>query len=293
MLVVAALAAGCSSNTVPILPQVTSTLMTSSSGRTYQVSVALPDGYANTHAPYPVLYAADANGQYGTVVETARNLSFSQQIPDLVIVGIGYANPGYSYKASGNPRSFDMTPTADAAWVRDFANESIAQGVPPPEKSGGAPEFLGFLRSQLIPRIEQTYNVSHDDRGWYGHSFGGLLGTYLLLNANDVFKRFVIGSPSLWWDHRVMFDMEKSFAKKSKALPARAFFSVGGLEQDLAPKYPMVSDLKAFVEVLGQRHYQGFTFTTQVFEDENHLSVVPATISRGLRFVYDERQGAR
>jgi hypothetical protein len=41
----------------------------------------------------------------------------------------------------------------------------------------------------------------------------------------------------------------------------------GLLEQP--PPYPMVADLRA--------HF---------FDDEDHLSVIPATVSKGLRFVY-------
>ena len=269
------------------LPDVTSRVMTSSaSKRTYQISVALPDGYTKDHAPYPVLYAADANAQFGTVVETARLLSFSKQIPDVVIVGIGYANAGQGFKASGPPRALDLTPTEDQAWVRDFAKESLEQGVAAPEGSGGASAFLSFIRDELVPSIEQTYNVKHDDRTWYGHSFGGLFGVYLLFNATDLFNRFVIGSPSLWWNNRAMFAMEESFAAARQPLRARVFFSVGVLEQQLAPKYPMVTDLQAFVARLKQRNYKDLEFRTHFFEEENHLSVVPETISRGLRFVY-------
>jgi len=52
-----------------------SRVMTSSkTGRPYQVSVALPRGYEASSASYPVLYALDANGEFGIVVETARLL---------------------------------------------------------------------------------------------------------------------------------------------------------------------------------------------------------------------------
>jgi hypothetical protein len=77
------------------LADVTSSVMkASSTGRSYQVSVALPAGYSKQHAAYPVLYAADANPEFGTVVETARVFA---EIPDLVIVGIGYPNSGQGF----------------------------------------------------------------------------------------------------------------------------------------------------------------------------------------------------
>src|SRR5262245_46087491 len=184
LLFAALLAAGCGSSTSntaapsdgagrsgprPFLADVTSRVMTSSiSRRPYQISVALPDGYSRNHAPYPVLYAADANAQFGTVVETARALSFVREIPEGVVVGIGYSRPGQGFKASGPPRSLDLTPTEDPAWVTEFGRESLGLGLAVPEGSGGAPAFLRFLRDELIPSIERTYHVERGNRAWFG-----------------------------------------------------------------------------------------------------------------------------
>ena len=263
------------------------------SRRTYQISVALPDGYNRQHDSYPALYAADANAEFGAVVETARLLAFAHEIPGLVIVGIGYPNPGQGFKASWVPRTFDLTPTPDPSWVKQDAKDSQALGMPPAEASGGAPEFLSFLRDELVPSIERAYRVSPQDRAWFGHSFGGLFGAYALFHNDGLFQQFVIGSPSLWWDHRVLFSMEESFASTRKPLPVRAFLAVGLLEQQMDPRYPMVTDLRAFVQRLEQRKYQGLELQAHYFEDETHGSVVGATISRGLRFVYAKPASAR
>ena len=270
------------------LSDVTSRVITSQvSKRSYQVSVALPEGYSAAHAPYPVLYAADANSEFGTVVETARTFSFSQQIPDLVIVGIGYARPGQGLKASFAPRTLDLTPSEDKVWAAATAKEAAEEGVAPPEGTGGAAAFFAFIRDELVPSIEKSYNVSRD-RAWYGHSFGGLFGVYLLFNGGDMFQRFIIGSPSLWWDKRAMFAAEEAFAASRKPLAGRVFLSVGALEQQFAPAYPMVRDLQAFTERLKRRKYSGLHLQTYVFEGENHLSVIPAIISRGLRVIYPQ-----
>ena len=87
------------------LAGVKSWVMTSqASHRKYQISVALPDGYSKEHLPYPILYGVDANAQFGTLVEAARLLAFLREIPDLVVVGIGYPNPGIGFKASATPQ---------------------------------------------------------------------------------------------------------------------------------------------------------------------------------------------
>jgi predicted alpha/beta superfamily hydrolase len=269
----------------PYLADVSTWLVTSARPkRKYQISVALPSGYATTHEPYPILFAADANAEFGTVVETARLLRVSKAIPDLVIVGIGYANPGQGFKASFALRSLDLTPTANPAMlalVQDFAKR---YGLPVPEAIGGAPDFLDFIRTELVPSIQRKYNVSHDDRAWFGHSWGGLFGVYAMLNNNGLFRRFLIGSPDLSWDDKVIFKSEEVYFASHKALPVRVFFAIGAEEEKADD--PSVSDLRAFTAQLRARNYQGLDFDTQIFDGETHLSVIPTTISRGLRYIY-------
>lgn len=268
------------------MADVRSFLMTSrETGQVYQISVALPDGYRRRQAPCPVLYVLDANAEFGTVVETARLLAFGRAIPDLVVVGIGYPKPGQGFRAANVGRTLDLTPTADPEWIRTSAKDSMPQPVPVPGGSGGGQRFLGFLETRLIPLIERRYNVSHDDRALAGHSFGGLFATYALLKGDGAFRRFVIGSPSLWWDHQTMFAMEDAYALSGRPLRARVFLSSGALE-DGTGGHQMTSDFKTFADRLKSRDYPGLELRTHVFEGEDHGSVLGATLSRGLRFIY-------
>ena len=102
----------------PFLEEIESRVVTSAiSGREYQISVALPLGYSDSLDRYPVLYALDANGQFGTVAETARYLGVTEwaQIPELLVVGIGYPTGGRFIHSRGH-RSYDLSPTNDTKW---------------------------------------------------------------------------------------------------------------------------------------------------------------------------------
>ena len=269
----------------PFLDGVVSRVVTSAvSGRTYQISVAVPRGYDASDGSYPVLYAVDANGEFGTVVEAARLLRFDELVPDLLIVGIGYP-VGRFFDASA-PRAVDLTPTIDRDWERQEAEDFPEW--PAPEGSGGAPAFLQFLQQELIPSIDAEYRTIPGDRALFGHSFGGLFAIHALLNGEGTFKRFIAGSPSIWWDHEVTFQHEEEFASTNRLLPARVFLSIGELEEQDPDIYwgHMVSDLQRFVEVLKSRQYEGFEYESHLFENETHTSVIPATISRGLRYIY-------
>ncbi len=148
--------------------------------RKYQISVALPPNYTTSGQVYPVLYATDANFHFGMLAETARAVRLENLIPDLIIVGIGWP-VGHAINAIA-PRSLDLTPTADPAWVEVGTRDWPKNGWPAPEGSGGGPGFLRFIREELIPSIEQKYRANPSDRAYYGFSLGGLFGTYALLN---------------------------------------------------------------------------------------------------------------
>jgi len=264
-----------------------SRVMTSSiTGRTYQISVALPRGYEEADTPYPVLFAVDANMQFGTVVEAVRSLGWFSEIPELLVVGIGYP-VGRGWNAAG-PRAVDLTPTDDQALLDELANDHPEWPVL--EGSGGAPGFLRFIREELIPVIERDYKAASEGRGLYGHSFGGLFSAYALLKGERTFQRFIVGSPSLWWSNRVIFEYEAGYASAHDSLPARVFLSVGLLEEEVGEEsldpFAMVSNLRDLTDVLDSRAYKDLTLQSHVFEGETHLSVIPATISKELRFIY-------
>jgi predicted alpha/beta superfamily hydrolase len=58
-----------------------------------------------------------------------------------------------------------------------------------------------------------------------------LFGTYALLKATTTFDRYIISSPSLWWDREVIFDVERQRADTER-LQTEVFFGIGSLETD-------------------------------------------------------------
>ena len=97
------------------IPETNLRFLRSAQDREYQISVALPHGYQDSDAIYPVLFVLDANGQFGTVTETVRALALIEQsIPQVIVVGIGY--PVGVYWNAIAPRELDLSPTEDAAF---------------------------------------------------------------------------------------------------------------------------------------------------------------------------------
>lgn len=231
----------------------------------FAISVMLPSCY-NENEPYPVVYILDANIFYGLVTDTVKLLSYGNEIPKTIVVGIGYPNSSEHMVL----RNRDYLPTYNVAST----------------KSGGAENFLRFMSNDLVPEINKRYNTNHEKSILAGDSYSGLFALYTLFNQPELFSGYIIGSPSIYWDESVIFDYEQSYAKTTTSLNANVFLSVGALEAVYEPAFAqMVGNVVKMSEQLIRRQYSGLDLTTHIFEEETHLSVIPATMSRGLRTV--------
>jgi predicted alpha/beta superfamily hydrolase len=121
-------------------------------------------------------------------------------------------------------------------------------------------------------------------RALAGFSFSGLFAAYVWLYDSNTFSRYLIGSPSLWWDNGMILKAEAAKAESDKGLHGRVFLSIGGDESE------ELSLFKNLTTTLKTHAYPNLQLETHIFEGENHLSVVEATFSRGLRFLYAKPQ---
>ncbi len=247
-----------------------------------------PDG------PKPaVLYVTDANGLFASAVDIVRFMQLSAHLPPLLVVGIGY--PMGALAETVVVRTRDLTPTVDPGFVEIFPKQTLM---------GGADRFLAFIAEELQPWVEAHYRVDPDDSAYFGHSQGGLFGTWVMLTRPTTFQRYGIGSPSLWWDGDMMFDLEAAYATTHDDLPAKAFFSVGAFEdfdgrqrengrlpaEDRAAaavrRIDMVADTERMVAALRGRGYPSLEIASAVLADEFHVTVPHLNLSRSLRHLF-------
>jgi len=250
-------------------------------GRIYDLWISLPANYGNGTQRFPVLYVLDGAVVFGMV----RDILFALQgrtagepvpLPPMIIVAITCPErPGRDVRSEGFKR---------CAAVRQLDLTPTVSGEKAPGKevsSGGAQKFLGTMREEIFPMIEANYRTTKD-RGLVGSSLGGLFATYVLFNSPDTFSRYLIGSPSLWWDNGIMFKQEARFASDHRELPARVFLSVGADEGgDMIPAMLKMAD--------ALKKYGRLELKSHIFENETHFSVIPAALSRGMRFLYRPR----
>jgi uncharacterized protein len=257
------------------------TLQSSAVDQEYLISVALPFHYAERpEKTYPVIYVLDGNLFFGMVVEMVRmmntRVSFCNELPDAIIVGIGYPTNGSlaeNYAQVNHLRMRDLTPIRDEG-AEQFIQELFP--VPNPAVSGGASRFLKFIHEELIPMIEAEYRVDTTDRTLMGHSWGGGFALYALFSQLHLFQRYIASSPDL------LFDDEQKYAEQHDSLPVRMHLSSGESELDEEG----LSRFNSFISTLESRQYTGFTLTQQIIANGTHCAAVAPAFQAGLVKVF-------
>jgi len=242
------------------------------SGRNYQVFVALPAGYAdNPDKRYPVLYVTDADYAFPLVWQLARRLNVEgRKIEDFILVGLSYA------KGEGGMQSRrrDYTPTANGP-----------SGAPADAVHGGASDYIAYLETQALPFVARRYRSDESRRLFLGHSYGALLGTQVLLERPQLFSGYILGSPSYWYDKRVM-ERRVAAAGSPTGLSVRAYMYVGEYESvQHGGDADMVDDAQRMIGLLGARGGQALALKLDVLNDEDHLSVAPRGFMHGLKYL--------
>ncbi len=161
---------------------------------TYRISVALPlSYYTDPSRNYPVLYVLDPHLSFGTVTDVVRVAAIGGELPELIVVGIGYPE--------------DIIRTR-ALRERDYSRE--------------AESFLRFIRDELVPLIDADYRTDPSDRGIIGHSYGGDFVLYALFHAPELFSRYIAGSPN--------FNSAAAF-EGQPTLSAKVLVSIGARDE--------------------------------------------------------------
>ena len=221
------------------------------------ILVSVPDGYYSNANSYPVLYVLDGDIAFGMAASIARYLQIGENIPELIVVGIGY---GSLTKSAAKKRRRDYRPT----------------------ETGGAENFLKFLNEELIPYIEANYRTNSGDRTINGYSLGGLFALYTLFTRPESFDNYIIGSPNLSWDDYSIFDYEENSLDKIGDMPINIFISIGSEESEERYFNPVDS----LVTNIQQHDYSAVNLETKVFDGSTHLMGPPESLTHGLISVF-------
>ncbi|MBW8375590.1 MAG: alpha/beta hydrolase [Stenotrophomonas sp.] len=257
-------------------------------GREYPIWVALPAGYErDTHLRYPVLYVTDALYSF-PLARSVRNMvgQGGAHLAPFILVGL----PPQQGLSSQQSRSRDYTPTQPVRRTGDDYTDGITYG--------GAAHYRDFLADHVLPQVEARYRTDPAQRAFAGNSYGGLFGAYALLTRPAMFQRYILSSPSLWFDQHVINRIEADYADAHADLNARVLLSIGAHETPasdapFAARNDMVAHTRSFAERLRGRGYPGLWLETRVVADEDHLTVYPVMLTRALLALFPSRSTAQ
>lgn len=250
-----------------VLPNTVLKEITSSyNGQNYKIKIQLPRGYNKSSSNYSVLYVTDAETNFGGVSYIVQRLIKDKLIPPTIIVGIAY---GTDYESFYELRSRDLTPEE----VKDLR---IGGKI---NLTGGAPKFCEFLENELIPFIEKNYRTNNN-RALYGHSYGGLFGTYVLLNHSELFNKYLILSPSLWFKDEVMLNQVEDF--NQGFISTKVYMGSGELEG-------RIDDLQIqFANKLNKKQLKGLNLKSEIMNNETHRTIFGPAFTNGMRFLFEK-----
>lgn len=238
----------------------------------YRLLLSYPHGEAPPEG-YPVIYALDGHAVFHTLAESARLQTRKPHGFDpVVIAAIGYP--------SGEP--FDMNRRC-----YDFTIPVAVETLPKrPDRSewpehGGADEFLDILQNEIMPMISGLFPVDNKRQALFGHSLGGLFVLHALFTRPELVTHFVAGSPSVWWGDYAVLEEQKKFAEAypEMNLQRRLLITIGAEELD-----HMVEDAEKLPVLLAPLADAGLEVNLAKFPEESHVSVLPAALSRLLKF---------
>lgn len=227
--------------------------------KAYRLFIAEPKKPA--HA---TLYLLDGNAQFPLAVNAV-----DPNLPLPLIIGVSYVSDK-AYAIEQRTRDYTFPATGEA----------FKQG-------GQAVDFLRFFANQVKPYVVEHYGKTTPEY-FFGHSFGGLFGLYVLFHQPTLFDYYSIASPSLWWGHGEFLKREKPWV----SLPPKSVWVSLGEFEKFPERDPEMTP--AQLEKIQQRQkmawmnaeqlatelqQQGVPTTFQLITGKNHGAVIPEAIA--------------
>jgi predicted alpha/beta superfamily hydrolase len=236
-------------------------------------SVYLPDSYENNGSRgYPVMYILDGAAHFqsatGVVQFMSSGINGNRQIPELIVVAIPNTNRYRDLTPTQARTGYDGEPTGDD------------------DDSGGGGDFLRFINDELFVEIESTYRTM-PHRTFVGHSLGGLMALYALLDFPDMFQAYISIDPSMWWDGEILTPRANEVFADPTARSGSVYISQAHpLNLSDNPEL-MRNASTAFANVLATAESPQFRTKVDYFPKEDHGSVPLISLYHGLLHVFD------
>jgi predicted alpha/beta superfamily hydrolase len=147
------------------------------------------------------------------------------------------------------------------------------------QKLGGAAGFLSFIENQVIPYVDQKYRTIPTERGFLGHSYGGVFGLYTLLNRPHLFQKIAALDPTSVVAKGTLLSKLKEIGPQTK-FNSRLYIALGTQEPDAS-----LTENTVFLRALRALQPAGLNYRAGYYA-ENHSASVPCAIVPALKWLY-------
>jgi predicted alpha/beta superfamily hydrolase len=240
---------------------------------TFRLFKATPKGYSNDSTrKYPLIIVLDANAFFESTVSELKFNSFIGMIPKSIVIGVGYKD----FMTMDSLRSRDYTyPTAIPEYEMAL--------------SGGADKYKKFIDQELIPKLTKEYKIDLDRSVICGHSLGGYFTLFYGLKSIEensfMIKNIVSASPSLHYNHRYLFEMEKNLSRPTNEVPLNFYISMGS--EDMSDDESK-GILDSFGTQISNRNYVGLRIKKAEYTNFGHIDAAVPGIIKGLTYCFEK-----
>ena len=235
------------------------------------LNIYFPEGYNPSEATkYPVIYLLDGSADEDFIhisgLVQFNSFEWINQVPKSIVVGIATVD---------RKRDFTFPTTIENDKTR-FPT------------TGHSDQFIAFIEKELQPFIEKKYKTT-ESKMIIGQSLGGLLGTEILLKKPSLFNKYVIVSPSLWWNNGSLLDLDAEVLKQNFKPQTEIYIAVGkeGLTPTEIPRV-MEVDANLLADKLKESKSKNIKIYFDYFPEENHGSILHTAVSNSFKFFYPQ-----
>jgi predicted alpha/beta superfamily hydrolase len=226
-------------------------------GEQREIKILLPENYKpGSGEKFEAVYLTDGEwvmDPFSFIYKFAKDENY---VPPLILVAL----PN-TYPDNVNQRDRDFLPVH----------------VQEPAISGGADKFIRFLREELIPYIESKYPCN-GTRSLYGHSYGGVFSSYVLLRDPELFNTYYSTDPAYWYNNGYV---PKLASERTTPFESHKTLWIAGIEST----YKSMG-IDRMDSILKAGAIKNLSWKVVTFPNEKHNSVRLKAIYDGLKYVY-------
>jgi predicted alpha/beta superfamily hydrolase len=152
--------------------------------------------------------------------------------------------------------------------------------------AGKSQQFIAFIQTELQPYIERRYKTN-SSKTLIGQSLGGLLATEILFKKPFLFTKYIIISPSIWWDNGSLLQQTPAVASPGFTQQTDVYIGVGkeGLAANGLPRV-MEVDANLLAEKLQAAKSSQLKVYFDYLPQEDHATITHQAVFNAFRLLY-------